>query len=119
MDKELLFNHVAYLLRKVHRKRGSYLSADDLTSLGIKVSEMDLETGRPADSGPQFCDPYPSEEFDKLFEKVSADLRLGDEEYVYSAAFEVGMLIQNCLSDLGWFNCWDPSDHITTYRVRL
>jgi hypothetical protein len=119
MDKDLLFNHVSHLLRKVHRKRGSYLSADDLTSLGIKVSEMDLETGRPADSGPQFCNPYPNQEFDKLFEKVSADLRLGDEEYVYSAAFEVGMLTQNCLSDLGWFNCWNPSDCKTTYRVRL
>ena len=118
MDKDLLFNHVAHLFRKVHRKRGSYLGADDLTSLGIKVSEMDLETGRPADSGPQFCDLYPSQEFDKLFEKVSADLRLGDEEYVYSAAFEVGMLIQKRLRDLGVFNCWNPSDRIATYCVR-
>ena len=54
MDKDLLFDHVVHLLRKVHRKRGSYLGADDLTSLGIKVSEMDLETGRSADPGPRF-----------------------------------------------------------------
>ena len=86
MDKDLLFDNVAHLLWKVYRKPGSYLSADDLTSLSIKVSEMDLETGRSADSGPRFYDLYPSQEFDKLFEKVSTDLRLGDEEYVYSAA---------------------------------
>ena len=79
---------------------------------------MDIETGRPADSGPQFCDPYPSPEFDKLFEKVSADLRLGDEENVYYAGHGMGMLIEECLSDLDVFDCWDLSDRITTYRVR-
>src|SRR5947209_18899637 len=49
--------------------------------------------GRPADSGPQFCDPYPSPEFDKLFQKVSADLRLGDEENVYYEGHGMGMII--------------------------
>jgi hypothetical protein len=112
------YHRVAALLRKVDRKRGSYLSADDLESLGIKLSGMDIETGRPAGSGPQFCDPYPSPEFDKLFEKVSADLRLGDEENVYYAGHGMGMLIEECLSDLDVFDCWDPSDRITTYRVR-
>jgi len=123
MDKDLPYDRVAHLLRKVHRKRGSYLSTDDLKNFGIKVFDMDLETGRPADSGLQFCNPYPRQEFDKLFEKVSADLQLGDggdiDEDVYSAAVGMGMLIEDCLRDLGVFNCWNPSDRISTYRARL
>ena len=118
MDKDLPRDHVPHLLRKVHHKRGSYLSADDLENFGIKVFEMDFETVKPADSGLQFCDPYPREEFDKLFEKVSADLRLGDEEDAYSAAFGIGMLIEDCLNDLGMFHCWNASDRISTYRAR-
>jgi hypothetical protein len=118
MDEDHPFYRVVDLLRKVRRKRGSYLSVDDLESLGIKLSGMDIETGRPADSGPQFCDPYPSQKFDKLFEKVSADLRLGDEEDVYATAHGMGMLIVDCLHDLGVFDCWNPSDRISTYRVR-
>ena len=39
------YHRVAALLRKIDRKRGSYLSADDLESLGIKLSGMDIETG--------------------------------------------------------------------------
>jgi hypothetical protein len=119
MDEDHPFYRVVDLLRRVRRKRGSYLSADDLECLGIKQSGMDIETGRPADSGPQFCEPYPSQEFDKVFEKVSADLRLGeDEDDVYVTAWGIGMLIGNCLRDLGVFNCWNPSDRISVYRVR-
>jgi hypothetical protein len=119
MDEDHPFYRVVDLLRRVRRKRGSYLSADDLECLGIKQSGMDIETGRPADSGPQFCEPYPSQEFDKVFEKVSADLRLGeDEDDVYVTAWGIGMLIGNCLRDLGVFNCWNPSDRISIYRVR-
>ena len=80
---------------------------------------MDIETGTPADSGPQFCKPYPSQEFDKVFEKVSADLRLGeDEEDAYATAWSIGMLIEDCLHDLGMLHCWDPSDRVSIYRVR-
>jgi hypothetical protein len=118
MDKDHPYYRVAHLLRKVHRKHGSYLSADDLESLGIKVSEMDLETGRPADAGPQFCEPYPSQEFDKVFEKVSADLRLGDEEDVYAAGHGMGMLIEDCLRNLEMFYFTDPPDRISTYYAR-
>jgi hypothetical protein len=65
---------------------------------------MDLETGKPADSGPQFCDPYPSQEFDKLFEKVSAESTylgirdLGESAYI--EADGIGMSIDDCLLDL-------------------
>jgi hypothetical protein len=33
---------------------------------------MDIRTGTPADSGPQFCDLYPREEFDAMFKMVDA-----------------------------------------------
>src|SRR5439155_26875061 len=117
MDEDHPFYRVIDLLRKVGRKRGSYLSADDLESLGIKLSGMDIETGRPADSGPQFCDPYPSKEFDKLLEKVSANFQALDEGDVYSTAFGIGIDLDHCLRDLGVFDGWNPSDRIITYRV--
>ena len=101
MDEDHPYYRVVSLLRKVHRRRGPYLSADDLESLGIKLSGMDIETGKPADSGPQFCEPYPSHEFDKIFQKISADLQLGeDEDDLYVTACGIGMLIGDCLRDL-------------------
>ena len=77
MDKDLPYYRVAHLLRRVRNRRESYLSAGDLERLGIKLSGIDIETGRLADSGLQFCGSYPSREFDNVFEKVSAGLRLG------------------------------------------
>jgi hypothetical protein len=118
MDEDHPYYRVASLLRQVHRRRGPYLSADDLESLGIKLSGMGIETGRPADSGPQFCDLYPSKEFDKLFEKVSANFQALDEGDVYSTAFGIGIDLDHCLRDLGVFDGWNPSDRIITYRVR-
>jgi len=118
MGKDQTYYDVASVLQKVHQRRGPYLSADDLESLGIELSGMDIETGRPADSRPQFCDLYPSQEFDKLFEKVSADLHPYDEGRVYDTAFGIGMDLDCCLRDMGMFNCWNPSDHISAYRAR-
>jgi hypothetical protein len=114
------YYHVACLLWKIRDKRGSYLSTDDLERLGIKLSSMDTETGKPADSGPQFGEPYPSQEFDKHFEKVSVDLGLGeDENDVYSTAWGIGMLIGDCLRDLEMSYVTNPSDRISTYYTRL
>jgi len=118
MDQDHPYHHVASLLRKVHRHRGPYLSTDDLESLGIKLSGMDIETGRPADSGQQFCSLYPSKEFDKLFEKVSANFEGLDEGCVYSTAFGIGIDLDHCLRELGVFDGWDPSDRIIAYCVR-
>jgi hypothetical protein len=47
-----------------------YLNNDDLTTNGIEVTAMDIRTGTPADSGPQFCELYPSKEFDAMFKMV-------------------------------------------------
>ena len=38
--------------------------------MGIEVAAMDIRTGAPADSGPQFCDLYPRGEFDAMFKMV-------------------------------------------------
>jgi hypothetical protein len=106
------------LLRKVHRHRGPYLSTADLESLGIKLSGMDIETGRPADSGQQFCNLYLSKKFDTLFEKVSANFQGLDEGCVYSTAFGIGIDLDRCLRELGVFDGWDPLDRIIAYCVR-
>ncbi|KIX02802.1 uncharacterized protein Z518_08745 [Rhinocladiella mackenziei CBS 650.93] len=119
MNEDHPYYHVASLLRKVHRHRGPYLSPDDLESLGIKVSGMDIKTGRPTDSGQQFCTLYPSKQFDKLFEKVSAkhfqDL---DEGGVYGTALGIGTELDHCLDEMGVFDGWDPSERIIAYCIR-
>jgi len=118
MNEDDPFDRLTSLLRKVHRRLGPYFSADDLESLGIELSGMDIETGRPADSGPQFCDPYPSLKFNKLFKKVSAYPEIVDEDSEYSSAFGIGMDLDHCLDDMGMFFAFNPSKRICAYRAR-
>src|SRR5271156_1932514 len=90
------FRNVVNLLKNLFPHKEYYLSTKLLESLGIKVSAMDLETGRPADSGPQFCEPYVSEQFDKVFEfdrryeKASEDFGPLNEGSVFCTAFKIG-----------------------------
>jgi hypothetical protein len=55
---------------KLLRHPTLYLNSDDLVTNGIEVAAMDIRTGTPADSGPQFCDLYPRKEFDAMFKMV-------------------------------------------------
>jgi len=116
-DKDYPCYHVARVFRKIHRTRGSYLSTEYLESLNIKVSEMDLETGRPEDSGPQFCRLYPRRAFDKLFEKVSAEFEYLDEGDMESTGYGIALTIRNSLHEMGMFDFWDRSG-ISAYFPR-
>jgi hypothetical protein len=93
------FYRVIDLLVKLSTKPGSYLSTDDLDSLGIKLSGMDINTGRPADDGPQFCDLYPSQDFHDLFENELIDHwpSIKTESNVYCSANAVGLILEKCL----------------------
>src|SRR3989442_1765615 len=53
------YYHVRDLAVKLLRHPTLYLNSDDLAAAGIEVAAMDIKTGTPADSGPQFCDLYP------------------------------------------------------------
>ena len=90
------FYPVTNLLAEIVPRRGPYLSAEDLERFGIKLSSMDVETGKPEDSGPQFCDLYPSKEFDEPFEKNIYWPRY--RERAYYAAYEVGLILLECLA---------------------
>lgn len=50
-----------------------HLSQSDLTTLGIKWSEMDLQSESELGSGPRFCTPFPSDAIDRAFDKVFID----------------------------------------------
>jgi len=108
-DKDYPFYHVARVFRKIRRTRGPYLSTEYLESLNIKVSEMDLETGRPEDSGPQFCSLYPRRALDKLFKKVSTDFRYFDDGGVESTGYGIALTIENTLSEMEMLVNWDRS----------
>jgi hypothetical protein len=55
---------------KLLRHPTLYLNSDDLATNGIEVAAMDIRTGTPADSGPQFGHLYPSKEFNAMFKMI-------------------------------------------------
>ena len=64
------YYHVRDLAVKLLLNPTLHLNNDDLTTAGIEVAAMDIKTGTPADSGPQFCNLYPCREFDVMFKMV-------------------------------------------------
>jgi len=122
-NNDTSLRNVVNLLRNLYYHKGSYLSTEYLESLGIMVSAMDFETGRPADSGPQFCEPYPSEQFDRVFEfdklyEASKDFGPLDEGDVYCTALGIGTIIDNFLHDMGMYVGFEPSERICPYLAR-
>src|SRR5277367_1159825 len=93
------YYHVRDLVVKILHHPTLYLSSDDLATIGIEVAAMDIKTGTPADSGPQFCDLYPRREFDTLFQKV--DEWPQRKPGVYYGALQMRRLIENSLLDRG------------------
>src|SRR4051812_45703298 len=91
------FYYVLDLLAEVTKKRGSYLNTDDLDRLGIKLSGLDVNTGMPADHGPQFCDLSTSQEFDGLYKVKSIPYWTGKDKDVYCAAYGWELLLEKCL----------------------
>lgn len=96
------FYRVLDFLVTVSKRPGSYLSTDDLYSLGIKLSDMDINTGKPADDGPQFCDLYTKQAFDDLFENAEFEEinywpTARSEGNGYYLAYAVGSNLVNCL----------------------
>lgn len=94
------FIRVRDLSLKLLQRRTLYVDNDDLVEYGIEVTAMDIETGAPTDSGPQFCDLYPQKEFDAIFKMVGGWPRRRGTG-VYWAAREMGMLIEDTLLDGG------------------
>jgi len=118
MDKDAPYNHVVELYNKTRRPCGSYLSDKDLESLKIRASEMDLETGKPADSGPQFGTPCPSDEVDKLFEKVSNDFRNLEDANVYHTGYGVALAIKKSFDEMEIFDFGGERKPICAYYAR-
>lgn len=86
------YYHVRDLFAELLSHPKQYLSSDDLAKAGIEVVTMDIATGVPADSGPQFCDLCPQKEFDAMFNMVEKWPRRKGPE-VYFAAIQMGQLI--------------------------
>ena len=86
------YYHVRDLFVELLSHPKQYLSSDDLAKAGIEVAAMDIKTGIPADSGPQFCDLCPQKEFDAIFNMVEKWPRRNGPG-VYFAAIQMGQLI--------------------------
>jgi hypothetical protein len=96
------YYHVRDLAVKLLYHPTLSLNSDDLATIGIEIVAMDIKTGTPADSGPQFCDLYPRGEFDAMFKMVDEwpqlkELRGGG----YLAALQMRQLIEKSLLDGG------------------
>ncbi len=98
-------DHPYYYIRDLVLKLGehptSYLSNEDLTSLGIKVTNMDIENGIPSDSGPQFCDLLSSKDVDNLFKRIPMDWPLEGETDNYCRAYELQLFFENYWRERG------------------
>ena len=66
--------------------------------MGIEVAVMDIKTGTPADSGPQFCDLYPCREFDAMFKKVIVQWPPLKKPSVYYAALQMMRIVESSWS---------------------
>ena len=89
--------HVRGLVVELLHRPPLFLNSDDLATAGIEVAAMDIKTGTPADSGPQFCDLYPCREFDAMFEKIDEWPQRKEPGAGYLAALQMRRLIENSL----------------------
>lgn len=94
------YYHVRDLAVKLLLNPTLHLNNDDLTTAGIEVAAMDITTGAPADSSPQFCDLYPRGEFDAMFKMVGEwPQRKGPGGYY--AALQMRRLFESSFLDGG------------------
>jgi hypothetical protein len=94
------YYHVRDLAVKLLLNPTLHLNNDDLTTAGIEVAAMDITTGTPADSSPQFCDLYPRGEFDTTFKMVDEwPQRKGPGGY--HAALQMRRLFESSFLDGG------------------
>ena len=101
-DNRHPYFHVRDLAVKLLRHPTLHLNSDDLATNSIEVVAMDIRTGTPADSGPQFCDLYPRGEFDAMFKMVDEWPRLKElRGGGYLAALQMRQLIEKSLLDGG------------------
>jgi len=60
--------HLLCLLKKVKRQIDPYISIDQIRHLQIVVTDLSWEPEGTIDFEPRFCNPYPAEAFDTIFE---------------------------------------------------
>lgn len=101
--REILITLCKYPSSKTH------LCQDELTTIGIKRSEMNLQSENELDSGPIFCIPFPSDEIDNAFDKALVDdayPEVGRPEWapytpdlqgIFDSAHELGRLLLHYL----------------------
>lgn len=64
------YKQLSSLKTTLRESSALYLSQSELSTLGIKWSEMDLQSENEADSGPRFCAPLSSEAIKRAFDKT-------------------------------------------------
>ena len=96
-NRDHSYFHVRDLAVKLLHRPPLSLNSDDLAAMGIEVAAMDIKTGTPADSSPQFCDLYPLREFDAMFEKIDEWPQRQGPDAGYLATLQMRRLIENSL----------------------
>ena len=95
--------HVRDIHRAVRIYSKSPLSKSDFDAckIKVKISNIDMDSGTPTDSGPQYGIPYSSQRFDLLF-KVTPKVPFPNyrDEGEYYAAYEIFLFLNECLGAL-------------------
>ena len=67
------YYYIRDLVLKLGEHPTSYLSNEDLTLFGIKVTNMDIENSILLDSSPQFYNLLSNKDVDNLFKRILID----------------------------------------------
>lgn len=68
-----IFKQLSLLRAALDESSTLHLGQRDLETLGIKWSEMDLQSENENDSGVRFCSPMSSKAIDTAFDKIFVD----------------------------------------------
>src|SRR5689334_10868450 len=97
------------VLQKIIAHPSPYLSNKDMKDLGIRCTDLDLETGKPADGGVAFISPYPLSEIDRILHENEPweECTLPDEKESMNmcAAMEISSL-------LGTYLCMGKNENV-------
>ena len=73
----LPFYPVRDLCDALHKSKSITLEDEDLNKLGVKIHNLDLETGIPSDSGQQYCRPCSESKLKKHLAAHQSDIDPG------------------------------------------
>ena len=72
-NKDETFYLVRHVISKLQHLKSPTLKREDRIALGVKVYDLDLDSGKPSDAGQQYCKLFPERPFRTLLKERESD----------------------------------------------